>query len=138
MTAHGSRVRRLWSLDSEEHGFAKMESGCNARPVDYARFGHLVAHDGRAGGRQVLPRGWAARATAEDARTDPAPHYQWFWWVDTANAGRFMARGNKGQFIYVDPSTDVVVVLTGRDFGIEDWPAVLADVTDRVNAAVAE
>ena len=113
-----------------------MESGFNARPIDYARFGYLFAHDGRADGRQVLPRGWVARATSADSRTDPAPHYQWFWWVDTSREGSFLARGNKGQLIYVDPETDVVVVRTGRDFGIDDWPAVLADVTDRVNAAV--
>ena len=132
----GAAYDASWSLDSEEHGFAKMESGFNARPVDYARFGYLVAHDGRVDGRQVLPRGWVGRATAEDSRTDPAPHYQWFWWVDTSRDGRFIARGNKGQLIYVDPASDVVVVRTGRDFGIDDWPAVLADVTDRVNAAL--
>ncbi len=134
----GAEYDASWSLDSEQHGFAKMESGFNARPLDYARFGYLVAHDGRVDGRQVLPRGWVARATAADSRTDPAPHYQWFWWVDTSREGSFLARGNKGQLIYVDPGTDVVVVRTGRDFGIDDWPAVLADVTDRVNAAVAD
>ena len=131
----GAAYDASWSLDSEQHGFAKMESGLNARPVDYARFGHLLAHEGRVGGRQVVPARWVRRATARDAETDPAEHYQWFWWVDTDHEGRFMARGNKGQFIYVDPATDVVVVRTGRDFGIDDWPAVLADVTDRVNAA---
>ena len=132
----GAEYDASWSLDSEQHGFAKMESGFNARPVDYARFGYLVAHDGRVDGRQVVPRGWVARATAQDSRTDPAPHYQWFWWVDTSREGSFLARGNKGQLIYVDPETDVVVVRTGRDFGIDTWPAVLAEVTDRVNAAV--
>lgn len=133
----GAAYGASWSLDSEEHGFAKMESGLNARPIDYARFGYLVAHEGRVGGRQVVPAAWVARATAREARTDPAEHYQWFWWVDTEHPGRFMARGNKGQLIYVDPAADVVVVRTGREFGIDDWPAVLADVTDRVNAATA-
>ena len=134
----GAEYDASWSLDSEQHRFAKMESGVNARPVDYARFGYLFAHQGRVEDRQVVPRQWVRRATALDAETDPADHYQWFWWVDTDHPGRFMARGNKGQFIYVDPSNDLVVVRTGRDTGIEDWPAVLADVTDRVGAARAD
>lgn len=131
----GAEYDASWSLDSEESGFAKMESGFNARPVDYARFGYLFAHEGRVRGRQVVPADWVASATAREADTDPAEHCQWFWWVEDDRPGRFSARGNKGQFVYVDPATDVVVVRTGRDFGIEDWPAVLADVADRVAAA---
>jgi CubicO group peptidase (beta-lactamase class C family) len=131
----GAEADASWSIDSEASGFAKTESGFNARPMDFARFGYLFAHGGRVGERQVLPEDWVADATAADASTDPAEHYQYWWWVDTEHPGRFMARGNKGQFVYVDPATDVVVVRTGVDFGIEDWPEVLADVVDRVNAA---
>jgi CubicO group peptidase (beta-lactamase class C family) len=134
-TPLGAEADASWSIDSETSGFAKMESGFNARPIDYARFGYLFAHDGRVGDRQVVPEKWVAEATAADTSTDPAEHYQYWWWVDTDHPGRFSARGNKGQFVYVDPATDVVVVRTGVDFGIDDWPEVLADVVDRVNAA---
>jgi CubicO group peptidase (beta-lactamase class C family) len=130
----GAEYDASWSVDSEQHRFAKMESGFNARPVDYARFGYLFAHEGRVGGRQVVPADWVSAATAREDSTDPVDHYQWFWWVDTTRPNGFMARGNKGQLIYVDPAADVVVVRTGRDFGIDDWPAVLADVVDRVVA----
>ena len=128
----GAPYDASWSLDSDEHRFAKMESGYNARPVDYARLGYLFAHEGLVDGRQVVPADWVVEATSNDVETDPAAHYQWFWWVDTERSGRFYARGNKGQYIYVDPTFDVVVVRTGRDSVIEDWPAVLADITDRV------
>lgn len=131
----GAEADASWSIDSEASGFAKMESGFNARPIDYARFGYLFAHEGRVGHRQVVPEAWVAEATAADTSADPAEHYQYWWWVDTDRPGRFMARGNKGQFVYVDPATDVVVVRTGVDFGIDEWPEVLADVVDRVNAA---
>lgn len=133
----GAEADASWSIDSEASGFAKMESGFNALPIDYARFGYLFAHDGRVGNLQVVPEEWVAEATAADTTTDPAEHYQYWWWVDTDHPGRFLARGNKGQFVYVDPATDVVVVRTGVDFGIDEWPEVLADVVDRVNAAEA-
>jgi CubicO group peptidase (beta-lactamase class C family) len=124
-----------WSLDSKESGFEKSESGVNATARDFARFGHLFASDGRALGRQVVPRWWVRRATAEDASSDPAAHYQYWWWVDTERGGRFLARGNLGQFIYISRPDDIVVVRLGSDSGIDSWPQVLRDVVDRVRAA---
>jgi CubicO group peptidase (beta-lactamase class C family) len=131
----GAEADASWSLDSEDSGFEKLESGVNAVPRDYARFGYLVAHEGRVGDRQVVSAEWVREATARDTSRDPADHYQYWWWVDTERPGRFSARGNFGQYVYVDPATDVVVVRLGRDDGGEQWPELLRDVADRVAAA---
>ncbi len=130
----GAEADASWSLDSQWSGFEKSESGVNAVPRDYARFGYLFAHDGRIGDRQVVPADWVREATARDASADPAEHYQHWWWVDTEREGRFYAAGNHGQFVYVDPATDVVVVRLGREDGDVRWPEVLRDVADRVAA----
>ncbi len=131
----GAETDGSWSTDSEGSAFPKMESGVNATARDYARFGYLFAHDGRVGSRQVVSAGWVRQATARETTTDPAEHYQWWWWVDVERPGRFFARGNHGQFVYVDPATDVVVVRLGRSYSEVDWPAVLRDIADRVAAA---
>ena len=128
----GAESDASWSLDSEASGFEKLESGVNAVPRDYARFGYLFAHEGRVGDRQVVPGAWAHEATTRDAARDPAEHYQYWWWVDTEREGRFLARGNHGQYVYVDPATDVVVVRLGREEGDVPWAEVLRDVADRV------
>jgi CubicO group peptidase (beta-lactamase class C family) len=73
-------------------------------------------------------------ATSQDVSSDPAAHYQYWWWVDTERQGRFFARGNHGQYIYVAPDVDVVAVRMGTRAGIEDWPLVLRDVVDQVAA----
>jgi CubicO group peptidase (beta-lactamase class C family) len=130
----GAEADASWSLDSERSGFEKLESGVNAVPRDYARFGYLFAHDGRVAGHQVVGADWVREATANDTSADPAPHYQYWWWVDTERPGRFYAVGNKGQFVYVDPATDVVVVRLGRTDGGVSWTEVLRDVADRVAA----
>jgi hypothetical protein len=129
----GAEHDASWSLDSTHSGFEKMESGVNATPRDYARFGYLFAHEGRIADRQVVPAAWVAEATAVDTSGDPEPGYQYLWWVDDARDGRFFARGNFGQFIYVDARTDLVVVRTGEDFGIPDWPLVLRQVVDQLS-----
>ena len=128
----GAESDASWSLDSEASGFEKLESGLNAVPRDYARFGYLFAHEGRVDGRQVVPADWVREATARDVSADPAEHYQHWWWVDTEREGRFYARGNHGQYVYVDPATDVVVVRLGREDGDVLWPEVLRDIADRV------
>ncbi|MEE6274573.1 serine hydrolase [Georgenia sp. MJ206] len=132
----GAEADGSWSLDSDASGFEKMESGLNARAMDFARLGYLFAHDGAVAGRQVVPATWVHEATANSTSTDPAAHYQYGWWVDTERPGRFYARGNHGQFVYVDPATDVVVVRMGERSGLEGagWPEVLRAVADDVGA----
>ena len=62
----GAEFPASWSLDSQVAGFEKMESGINARAVDYARFGLLYLHKGNWNGRQILPAGWVADSTRPD------------------------------------------------------------------------
>lgn len=35
-----------WSLDSDASGFEKMESGINARAIDFAKIGRLFLNNG--------------------------------------------------------------------------------------------
>jgi CubicO group peptidase (beta-lactamase class C family) len=49
---------------------------------------------------------------------DPAENYQYFWWVDTPDdKNHFSARGNYGQYIYVAPEKDLVIVRLGKEEG---------------------
>jgi CubicO group peptidase (beta-lactamase class C family) len=79
--------------------------------------------------------GVAGASVAEDTSGDPSPGYQCWWWVDTERPGRFFARGNLGQSIYVDPRTDVVIVRTRADFGIDTWRELLRAVAGKAAAA---
>ena len=54
----GAEADATWSLDSEDSGFEKMESGLNAAPVDYARFGHLFLHGGEWNGTRIVSQDW--------------------------------------------------------------------------------
>jgi CubicO group peptidase (beta-lactamase class C family) len=130
----GAELDATWSLDSDADGFEKMESGLNAAPVDYARFGELMLHDGRWNGTQIVSRGWVREATAVDTSTDPAAHYQYFWWIDTNRPGRFYALGNLGQYIYVAPDADTVIVRFGSDWGVPNgtWIETFRGIADQL------
>ena len=122
-----------WSLDSEVSGFEKLESGINARAIDFAKFGRLYLNRGEWNGKQVVPAGWVEESTRMDTTSDPADFYQYFWWVDVVEPerGRFLARGNLGQFIYVAPDKDLVIVRFGEDFGYNRWPELLRSIADK-------
>jgi CubicO group peptidase (beta-lactamase class C family) len=134
----GAEVDATWSLDSDADGFEKMESGLNAAPVDYARFGELFLHGGRWTGSQIVSSGWVRDATAADTSTDPAAHYQYFWWIDTTRPGRFYALGNLGQYIYVAPDAATVIVRFGSDWGVSNgtWLETFRGIADQLAEGV--
>jgi CubicO group peptidase (beta-lactamase class C family) len=114
-----------WSLDSEASGFEKLESGVNARALDFARFGQLFLDDGLAAdGTRVLPAGLVQAATGPDGAMPldalrPGLYYQLMWWGQRRPDGGhdFSARGNHGQYVFVSPSNAVVIVRFGRRYG---------------------
>lgn len=83
---------------------------------DFARFGLLYAQGGMWDGEQVVPAEWVEASLA------PSPVYEGYgyqWWlegrVDSAlPADLFAALGYDGQFIYVIPSLELVVVRNGH------------------------
>jgi CubicO group peptidase (beta-lactamase class C family) len=111
-----------------------MESGINATAADFARFGLLFLHGGERNGRRIVSEEWVRAATAPDTTTDPAAHYQYFWWVDVERPGRFYALGNLGQYIYVAPDAEAVIVRLGRDRGVDTptWRATFQ--TSRISS----
>jgi CubicO group peptidase (beta-lactamase class C family) len=50
----GMEAPGSWSLDSEQSGFEKMESGINGRAIDFAKFGRLFLNEGNWNGVQLV------------------------------------------------------------------------------------
>src|SRR5215213_9781505 len=135
MEADGS-----WSLDSINSGFEKMESGVNARARDFGRFGMLFAKEGKWEGKQLISREWVEESTRPDATTDPSSDYQYFWWVNTPDGkDHFSARGNYGQYIYVAPEKDLVIVRLGKEEGEQGydyWIDLFEEVSTKLDTSV--
>lgn len=122
----GAESDASWSLDSRFSGFEKMESGLNARAIDFARFGVMLSRGGVVDSKQVVPEKWISEATTMDAMSDPNENYQYFWWTYQNN--QFAAQGNKGQYIWVAPEQETVIVRLGRDETFF-WPTLMMDLT---------
>jgi CubicO group peptidase (beta-lactamase class C family) len=128
--AIGMEYPGSWSLD--EAGFEKMESGINARAIDFAKFGRLFLHNGNWNGARIIPAEWVAESTRADTSvdyrayypdsfifTDGQGYYKYMWWGmqrDTQNYD-FMALGNHGQLIYVSPQKNLIILRFGESYG---------------------
>ena len=121
----GMEFDGAWTLDSDASGFEKMEAGLNARAVDFAKLGRLFLREGSWDGTQVVSSDWVATATGVDP-ADRAPsarygrYYALMWWGNDNASGPpdFYAAGDHGQYIYVSPQHDVIVVRTGVEYGV--------------------
>jgi len=110
-------------------GFPNGGAGIDLKARDLARFGQLFLQDGMSGDRRILPDGWVAEATtpAYSWRSTFGPlkelSYGYLWWTDD-NGGDpiFLAWGYGGQFIYVKPSSRLVVVTTTDYSGVSSEP----------------
>lgn len=81
---------------------------------DFARFGLLYMNNGEWNGEQIVPSEWVQRSL----RPGLNPEYGYQWWLSGATDSRlpadtFSAIGHDGQYIYVIPSLQLVVVRNG-------------------------
>ena len=67
-----------WSTDSQQSDFEKMETGVNARAVDYAKFGQLYLESGSWQGKTIIPMSWVAESTQpwQPTQADYYPSYK--------------------------------------------------------------
>ena len=121
-TPLGMEYGGSWSLDSEKSGFEKMETGINARAIDFAKFGRLFLKQGEWNGQQLVSSEWVAQATRDSGLLKDAPFYYGYMWWGKNCGGRadFFADGDYGQLIYVSPTKNLIIVRNGERYGLSN------------------
>ena len=141
-----------WSIDSIEGGLEKMGSSLNARSIDFAKFGKLFLQKGNWDGKRILSEEWVIESTTRDRSmergnyyrtlkafsTRPDLYYKYFWWgySNSGNDYDFMAIGHLGQYIYVSPAANVVIVRNGKKEGkVDFWPDMFREMASKLRGA---
>jgi CubicO group peptidase (beta-lactamase class C family) len=112
----GAEADATWLVDAS--GQEATYCCLNAVLRDYARLGLLLAHDGNWRGRQLVPAAWIRDATT--VRPDQ-PHlrpgvatpffgYGYQIWIFPGERRMFALLGVRGQAIFVDPQSRLVMV----------------------------
>jgi len=125
----GAEETALWSLD-QENGTEKAFCCFNSNVRDFARFGELYRNGCIIDSVPLVDRQYVYNAThSADLKMKSGEQckiygYQW-WIIDHLEHRIFYARGLNGQYIFVIPELDCVIVRLGHDWDgekINDHP----------------
>ncbi|MGB3456330.1 MAG: serine hydrolase [Litorimonas sp.] len=111
----GFRQPPFYLTDGEGVAFAL--GGLNLTTRDYAKFGQLFLQGGEWNGTQLIPADWVAASTVHTAPalSDRDVGYGYQWWVPMPADRDFFAVGIYGQYVYVDPETNIVIAKNAAD-----------------------
>jgi len=132
----GTEYEARWSTD--ENGFEKMESGFMASPIDQAKIGRLILRSGKYNEKQILDSVLVKEFTSTVSKMNVFENREWgyghFWWTlpDGTSNPSIMANGNMGQFIFINPKTNFIIVRNGLKNGKfydDDWTEIFKEYT---------
>jgi len=131
----GMEFDGLWSVDHEPGGIEKTFCCLAARARDYAKMGRLYLNGGNWNGEQIVSGDWVRESTRLDISDGSSAEFQYQWWLPDAYGTDFMAAGLPGQYIYVSPEHEVILVRLGRSEGKlkhDQWEEFLASIVVEV------
>jgi CubicO group peptidase (beta-lactamase class C family) len=137
----GAEADASWGID--KGGYEAAYFAVSATLRDYARLGMVLANNGALDGRQIIPADWVRAATTpparqfEPGRAHPFYGYGYQTWILPGPERQFVLRGLRGQAVFVDPKSKLVMVHTAaREIGDPApelnplWLAVVHDLAD--------
>ncbi|MBN1756095.1 serine hydrolase, partial [bacterium] len=101
----------IWPYDArgeDKHGWGEILM----LPCDLAKIGYLYLQNGRWENDQILSPEWVAAATSRQVEFMDDQGYGYLWWVN----GDCHASGRGGQYLYLRPDLNTIVVITGGGF----------------------
>jgi len=111
---------RSWLKDPQ--GIYAGGTGMMFTPRDLARFGQLYLHNGTIDGTQIISRQWIQQTLVPRNASNLAwadlqsVNYGYLWWNNyDARDSLFMAAGFAGQFVFVIPAKNLIIVTIGDD-----------------------
>lgn len=128
----GAKHDALWCLDHKD-GLEKAYCCFNSNARDFARFGQLVLNDGKWGNEQVIPSAWLKESLTpasyllDEETKKPIDFYGYQWWMlEHKDHQVYYMRGLAGQYVFIIPDKDLVIVRLGHKRSkerINDLPA---------------
>lgn len=110
-----------WQADIS--GLPKSAAGSSFRSRDMVKMGLLVLNKGKWNGEQLIPEKFIEQATAPLTESWGGNSYGYFWWVSEYKIGGKTylckaGRGAGGQFIFMFPEIELIVVVTAHNKGM--------------------
>ena len=114
-----------WKTDPQGNNVAG--DGLSLRSRDMAKIGYLYLNQGFWNDQQLVPAEWVRVSTQKHTEADLLnADYGYLWWVTTVEGhAAYYAAGFGGQYIYVVPDLELVVVITGNSSSFPEFSKYL-------------
>lgn len=134
-TPLGMEYNALWSIDNAPDGIEKTFCCIAACARDFAKIGRLCLNNGNWNGKQLVPEQWIRESTKIDTIDGSVWYYQYQWWLADKEGNDYFASGHRGQYLYVNPEENVVIVRLGekRALQTKDWVEIFRDIARKLN-----
>ena len=113
----GAEFNAYWIADAT--GMEMALGGLNACLRDYAKIGRMYLNKGNWNGKQIIPADWFEASTSSteehlqpdsENSSDRGIGYGYQWWILDGHEGEFLAMGVFNQYIYINPTTNTIIV----------------------------
>lgn len=144
-----------WSVDSKKHNTPKAFCCLNATARDFAKFGKLYLNNGNFNGKELIPENWIEQSLDSAQARKNNFMYSYQWWrirnfkelknqkeegllIYPDQNGKkyvcsldqaYLAKGLLGQFIYINPEKNIVIVRLGSDYGKVQWDSFFQEIS---------
>jgi len=123
-----------------------MESGLNFRAIDLAKVGSMLLHKGFWNENRIVSEQWIDKSTVAEfplveeeykgsflENKETGYQYMWYSTITQKLGIDYFALGKYGQYLYISPKNNTVIVRTGVNYGEVDWwPDILKEIANKV------
>lgn len=143
-TPLGMQDDGVWTIDHEGDGLEKSWCCLAASARDFAKLGRLYLDGGIWGDEQLLSAKWIEQSTNGQVPKSAWPdenaevgwwNYGYQWWLASRERGDYFALEKDGQFLYVNPERDLIIVRLGwspGDLRISQWIEIFQRIADQI------
>ena len=131
----GMEYGGVWGVDRPD-GLERTWCCLSLSARDLAKFGRLYMNQGSWNGKQIISSDWVKNSTTKgayksgewpDNLTDlGATNYKYQWWL--LPEGDFSTWGKDGQYVYVKPEKNLIIVRLGETDGGIPWFKVFQEI----------
>jgi CubicO group peptidase (beta-lactamase class C family) len=135
----------IWTIDHEGDGLEKTWCCLAASARDFAKLGRFYLNQGDWDGQSLLSSAWVERsiqghvpeaAWPDDFKAIGWWNYGYQWWLASEEAGDYFALGKDGQFLYLNPDKDLIILRLGwstGDLPSSQWIALFQKIAELVD-----
>ncbi|MBN09425.1 MAG: serine hydrolase [Flavobacteriaceae bacterium] len=115
----GAEKDAFWQVDRGKNGVEKTFCCLASNARDFARLGKLYKDFGRWNNKKLLDSTFINKSIMP--RFEESPNYGYSWWLQKFNGDRvFRMQGHLGQYVFVYPQENLIVVRLGHLKGKDD------------------